>query len=387
MTAKPIASQSVDVLIVGAGPAGAIAALLLARRGFAVRLVDRATFPRWKVCGCCLNARAVASLESIGLGHLLRDAGAVPLNELVWAIGERSVRLPLGGGRAISRERFDDGIIAAAQSAGATFQPETRVEAGESSESFRRVWLHSPHGIESIDAKIVIAADGLSSQWLPVTIAAGTRIGAGTTLPDSDPFYTPGHIWMATHRQGYVGLTQLEDGRLDVAAAWDRAALRELGGPGPAAATVLESVGWPIPRGWESAAWRGTPGLTRHARELGQSRLFGVGDAVGYVEPFTGEGMSWAIAGAIALAPIVASAVEHWHPDSILQWSRKYHRHVGSHQQLCRWVAGLMRRPRWVHWTIAGLQQIPAIANPVIRRLHTARPMLRSSRPNKDRSA
>ena len=58
------ATHTWDAVVVGAGPAGSMAALGLARAGAAVLLVDRATFPRPKVCGCCLNGAALAALRS-----------------------------------------------------------------------------------------------------------------------------------------------------------------------------------------------------------------------------------------------------------------------------------------------------------------------------------
>ena len=57
-----------DVLVVGAGPAGAIAALVLARAGARVRLVDRATFPRDKLCGDTVNPGTLARFTQLGLG-------------------------------------------------------------------------------------------------------------------------------------------------------------------------------------------------------------------------------------------------------------------------------------------------------------------------------
>src|SRR5437868_1046375 len=82
----------------GAGPAGAAAARELARRSVSVLLVDRATFPRWKVCGCCLNGRAAAVLGAMGLGGLPAKCRAVPLHAILLASGVRRALVPLSGG-------------------------------------------------------------------------------------------------------------------------------------------------------------------------------------------------------------------------------------------------------------------------------------------------
>ena len=78
MTIEPMAmpGEHWDAFVAGAGPAGTTVARLLAARGLSVLLVDRATFPRDKVCGCCLNGVAVDALERTGLGGLLGDLGA-----------------------------------------------------------------------------------------------------------------------------------------------------------------------------------------------------------------------------------------------------------------------------------------------------------------------
>src|SRR5690242_7945107 len=76
------ANQNWEVAVVGAGPAGALAARELARIGCKVLLIDKASFPRTKVCGCCLNGLALKTLGSVGLGELPLQAGAIKLKEL-----------------------------------------------------------------------------------------------------------------------------------------------------------------------------------------------------------------------------------------------------------------------------------------------------------------
>ena len=107
---------------------------------------------------------------------------------------------------------------------------------------------------------------------------------------------------------GYLGLVRLEDDRLDLAAAFDADWMRRAGGPGAAAKALLSEAGWPAPFDLLKSTWRGTPALTRQARRLAAERVFVLGDAAGYVEPFTGEGMAWALAAGVAVAPLAASS-------------------------------------------------------------------------------
>src|SRR5262249_60089661 len=101
-------------LVGGAGPAGSAAARQLARRGVGVLLVDRAAFPRVKVCGCCLSGAALAALASAGLAGLPQACGAVPLEQVLLAAGRRSAAGSMAGGVSLSRERFDAALVEAA---------------------------------------------------------------------------------------------------------------------------------------------------------------------------------------------------------------------------------------------------------------------------------
>ena len=75
ISSSDAAGRRWDVIVVGAGPGGALLAGLLARSGKQVLLVDKGEFPRHKVCGCCLNGTSLAVLERCGLGSLVLKLG------------------------------------------------------------------------------------------------------------------------------------------------------------------------------------------------------------------------------------------------------------------------------------------------------------------------
>src|SRR5262245_19104268 len=108
-----------DEAVVGAGPAGSMAARELARRGATVLLVDRARFPRYKVCGGCLNPRSLQLLKKSGLGDLMGRLGAVPLTNLRLATRGTFPDIALPTGAGVSRESLDAALAGAAISAGA----------------------------------------------------------------------------------------------------------------------------------------------------------------------------------------------------------------------------------------------------------------------------
>ncbi len=359
--------------VVGAGPAGAMAAFLLARRGVDVLLIDRAAFPRPKVCGCCLNGRAIAALEEAGLGELPRRLGAVPTCDVLLASAGASARLAMPGGVSVSRSAFDDALVREAVQAGATFLPSAEARLTGEDEGYRGLSIRRGGEVSSVHARVVLAADGLGGLLAArggVTHApavAGSRIGAGAVV-DAPAFFAPGTVYMACGPHGYTGLVRLEDGRLDVACAFDGAAVKRAG-PAALAAANIEGAGWPMPPGIHGAAWRGTAPLTRTAGTVAARRLFVLGDAAGYVEPFTGEGMAWAIASASALAPLAAAASRDWRDPYINHWKAAHRRIVTGRQMACRLLAFTLRRPWLTSALVRVLSVCPSLAWPVLRSL------------------
>jgi 2-polyprenyl-6-methoxyphenol hydroxylase-like FAD-dependent oxidoreductase len=368
-----------DVVVVGAGPAGALAAREVARRGGSVLLVDRVKFPRYKVCGGCLNPRAVLQLQKAGLGNLTKDLGSVPLTRLRLGANNRFADVPLPPGAGVSREALDAALIRTAIAAGTQFLPNTSAVALPMTKKTdrRTVRLRQGGREYAVEARIVLAAGGLGSKieetpeeevakdgaknW-----EADSRVGAGVMIPAPAAGCEPGTIYMACGPEGYVGQTVVEDGRVDMAAALDPDAVKRAGGVGELSTLILERAGFPGYAGLASLPWKGTPHLTRQAPRLGSARLFVLGDAAGYIEPFTGEGMAWALAGAGLIAPLaLRGARQGWDPELLVRWRGAYHRKVSRRQMICRITADLLRRPIATRVMVRSLSLAPWLSIPL----------------------
>lgn len=367
-----------DVVVVGAGCAGALAAHELARRGRSVLLVDKASFPRWKVCGCCINLRAQEALRTVNLGGLLRINGAVPLHTLHLGAQGRAAEIALPGYVALSREVFDTALVRAGLDAGVTFLPRTQATVGEVHEDYRAIALRQGEETKTVKAKLLLAADGLGGRLLRPTDpfdsppAHNSRIGAGAIVNDPPDEYASGNIYMACGKGGYVGLVRVEEGRLDIAAAFDASLVRSAGGLAEAATQILSEAGFPAFKCLSSLTWRGTPALTRKATLLSAHRALVLGDAAGYVEPFTGEGMTWALNSAVAIADIADRAVDSFSAAVERQWKNGYRNVVRRRQSVCRLMASALRRPGLMRRTVALLSYAPFLGRPVVNHVNAS---------------
>jgi len=184
-------------------------------------------------------------------------------------------------------------------------------------------------------------------------------------LADAAPdFYQNGAIYMAYGRSGYAGLVRQEDGRLNIAAAFNVRQLRSAHNPGAAAAELLREVGWPAVPNLADLPWRGTPPLTRRAVKPASERVLAIGDAAGYVEPFTGEGMGWAMASGAAVVPLAA---QDWQAARADQWTALYRRNAGRRERLCRAVAWVSRHPAIARAVVGIMSYLPWLAMPLVR--------------------
>lgn len=361
-----------DVIVIGAGPAGALAAHQLAGQQLRVLLVDKRTFPRWKVCGTCLNAVALGALAQAGLPDLVDRLGGVPLVRLRLGLQQHQMELKRPLGRSLSRGCLDLALSNAAAAAGAVVRMDTEAAVAGPCSGGRQVHLRSVDASATTSARVVLVASGLDSPGLTPAIPirrqvpAHSRVGAGCRVEAQAGGYSPGTIHMAIGRHGYVGLVRTEAGDLNLAAAFDRSHLIQAGGAALAAAGVLAEAGFePVPEA-AAAAWLATPALTGRHWPPASERVLLLGDAAGYVEPFTGEGMGWALLGALAVVPLVLQGQRQWGQELERQWVRRHGRLIGSRQRLCHGLAFALRRPGLSRRLLGAVERWPVLAAPFL---------------------
>ncbi|HET8790869.1 MAG TPA: NAD(P)/FAD-dependent oxidoreductase [Modicisalibacter sp.] len=358
-----------DVIVVGAGVAGSVSAYRLARRGLSVLLVEKSAWPRDKVCGGCVNVATLQALSDAGLTDISGAGAAYSTMRL--ASGRRQALLPLPAGLAISRRRLDELLVTRARDAGVVFVSDTQAVLDAAKANARHVMLRQHQQQVMMATKLVVGCDGLASRLLrkdapkALEIEAGSRIGVGATVTAAPGFYEPGTIHMACGPHGYAGLVRVENDKLNMGAALGPAWTKQCGGPAAAIAEVLRTAAFPRFDALIDANWQGTPQLTRRRHRLGSERVLIVGDAAGYVEPFTGEGMGWALAGAAAVEPFAIEAVGGWRDDVVSRWTARYAEVTRARQRGCQGVSMLLRHPHLMASLLPLVNAMPALVTPL----------------------
>lgn len=305
-----------DVTVVGGGPAGSVVAMILARRGHRVRLLDRARFPRPKLCGDTLNPGAMAVLgRYVDLSPLVSIG--LPLRGMRLSGPDGAIvegRYPDGvRGLSVTRDRLDAFLLACASAAGVTIE-EGVVVRGPYHAGGRVVGVvaATASGERRHPSRLVIAADGRGSRLARACATVRTpvrpRRWALGVYAEGVQGMAPDVGEMHIRAGRYVGLAPVSGGLANVCLVVSRA---------DAARAVLAP--WTAIR---AAAAEDSLLAARlaHARPAARPMVLGpmavdvaapigtglllAGDAAGFIDPMTGDGLRLAIAGGVLAADV-----------------------------------------------------------------------------------
>jgi menaquinone-9 beta-reductase len=300
-------SGAVDVMVIGAGLAGASLAYALAARGWSVLLADRHDVPRHKVCGEFLSPESSRSLVELGVEPLVRSLQPALIDKVRITSASGAVleaQLP-GQALGVSRYALDQVLLKAAEQQGVTVWTglsARRIERLEGERGYR-VELRSADSARLVEARALIGAwgrNGLSPKAL-ASSPGSTYIGLKTHWVDAvDAARDSSAVELYFSEGGYVGVSPIEGGRLNAAALVTREAFRVSGmdtqgmwaqlGKGNSAFRARQEGAVQVP-GTEAAVAPVNPGL----RICAWDKAPHVGDAAAVIPPFSGDGMSLAL--------------------------------------------------------------------------------------------
>jgi len=315
----------VDALVVGAGPAGSIAALVLARAGARVRLIDRARFPRDKLCGDTLNPGSLSILDRLGVSTPIRERSAAVTGMLVTGPGARvSADYPRGlCGVSITRRDLDLILLNAAIDSGAHFECGVTVREPivEDRGRVHGVCIASNGHTCELRARMVVAADGRGSR-----LASRLQLSSYARRPRRWAFgaYFAGVAAMTGRGEmhirpdGYIGVAPLPDGLTNVSVVRDAANLSVSQGDQQSFVREALAVDPELRERFAHATQVSRVSvlgpLAVDSRQSGCAGLLLAGDAAGFVDPMTGDGLRFALRGGELAAQAALDELESGAP-------------------------------------------------------------------------
>ena len=366
-----------DVVVVGAGPAGSAVAALLAEAGHAVLLLDRATFPRPKPCAEYLSPGTEPLLARLGVlpdldrgpSRRLRGMEVRTPHDRRWLITYHVDGQPRYA-RAAPRTHLDALLLAAARSRGVTVWQGFRVTSVlERAGAVVGIRGHDATGATfDLLARLVVGADGLQSvvaRSLGTLVARRWPRRLGLVAHYQGVPWPEEHGQMHVGRRGYVGVAPVDEklltvglvapmpqGRLGPAAAALDAALADY----PALAARLAS-------GKRVGPVRGVGPMAHVVRSCGGAGYLLVGDAAGFLDPFTGEGIYRALRGAEVAADVATEALRRGSDVAIIgpdyAWARRAA--FQAKERLTVAIQALLETPALMEYVVARLSSRPEV--------------------------
>jgi flavin-dependent dehydrogenase len=379
--------QSHDAVIIGGGPAGATAAILLARDGWRVAVVERKQFPRRKVCGEYVSGTTLPLLERLGVAEAFLDSAGPPVREVGLFAGDADLRSALPRpasmlwGRALSREKLDTLLMAEAVRSGAqVLQPFTAIGVHRQADWFVcQIRDEVTDAEEELRSPVVLAAHG---SWevgtLPTQrprrrprasdLLAFKAHFTGSALPD-------GLMPLLAYPGGYGGMVHCDDGRVSLSCCVRRDVLMRLrrGAGGEAGEAVLghiaescRAVRHVLDHAERVGPWLAAGPILPGIRLKQDDGIVRVGNAAGEAQPVIAEGISMAMQGAW----LACEELREWRkqgskPATLRGATRRYakawRQMFAARLQVSRVIAHCAMRPGVFRTVLPVLRKLPSL--------------------------
>ncbi len=308
-----------DAVIIGGGPAGSSAAIMLARSGWSVALIEKQNFPRRKVCGECIAASNLPLLQALGIGPKFEQAAGPELRQVALMHGARKVVTALPAathekylwGRALGRETLDTLLIDQARLSGVqVMQPWSALRITGTCGHWRCDVRAAEAGtLLTLRAAVLIDAHG-SWEPLPSARANRSRVHRASDLLAfkanfSQARLPKGLLPVLAFRGGYGGMVRADGGITTLACCIRRDQLEasRRTAPGLSAGEVIErllkeqcaGVKTALQGATREGAWLAAGPLDTGIHLRPGDDMFRIGNAAGEAHPIIGEGMSMAL--------------------------------------------------------------------------------------------
>jgi geranylgeranyl reductase family protein len=369
--------RSSEIIVVGAGPAGSATAAHLAQDGRQVLLIDRSEFPRSKPCAEYASPETEQVLKRLGVWSSIQGTIGQRLQGMI-IVSPSGRRFPSeyfdGGARrhslALPRRELDETLRQHAIRSGAECRLGLQVEAPLfEDQRVRGIVARNRQGeAEELRAELVVGADGLRSRL-------ARRLGGARPAP------WPRRLGLAAHyrgldgatdwgemyvgRSGYCGLAPLDAETTTVAAAVPLGRSRT-GGPEAQIAAVLRdhpTLLARLGRAERLEPFRGAGPLAWRVPRVAGPGFLLVGDAAGFFDPFTGEGIFRALRGAELAGEVIGELGRE--PDWIAL-ERRYrelrHAAFAGKERLAWLIQLFISRPPLLDYALSRLERRPALA-------------------------